>query len=184
MIAIDHPWRSDGQRQVFRRLLAAWAEPGSVADIAPWCGGAHASLAVLACLCDAATSFCDADQLLSPTDRSRLAARPAPAGEAAFILADAARPPAWVPERGSLLAPERGATIVLRCQSLGEGAVVALRGPGIAERAALAVSGLHPAWWTARACWCAYPLGVDFVFCDATRLACVPRTTTVGGEES
>lgn len=180
MIAIGHPWRADGQRRVFRLLLEAWAYPGTIVELAPWCGDSDAALAVLACLADAAAALCDAHGLLADADRSRLGAAPAPVHAAQFVLADAARPPdGLAPDCGSLLAPERGATLVLRCRELGAGATLALRGPGIAGTATLAVSGVHPAWWAARAAWCRFPLGVDLVLCAGTRLACLPRTTEV-----
>ncbi len=180
MIALDHPWTEAGQRHAFRAILDAWARPGTVADLGAWSGGARARLAALAGLCDAATTLHDAHGLLSDGDRSRLGARPADATTAAFVLADATRAPeALVPALGSLLAPELGATVVLDCPAVGEGAALRLSGPGIDETAELRVLGVDPRWWQARSGWCAFPLGVDLVLCDARRIACIPRSTVV-----
>jgi len=178
MIALDHPWLATGQRQAFRLLLEAWARPGTIADLGPWCGGGRARLAVLAALCDAASSLHDAHGQLTDGDRSRLGAVSADVGSAAFVLADAARGCEGVtPARGTLLTPERGATLLLDCQSVGEGPAQVLSGPGIDGRIDLHLLGVHPGWWTARAGWCAHPLGIDLIFCDARRIACIPRTS-------
>jgi len=177
MIALDHPWLAVGQRLAFRALLEAWAKPGTVTDLGGWSGGARAHLAILAGLCDAATTLHDAHGLLSDGDRSRLGARAAAGDDAAFVLADGTRDPArLVPSRGTLLAPERGATLVLDCAAVGEGPAQRLTGPGIESVAELRVLGIDPRWWSARPTWCAFPLGVDLILCDARRIACIPRS--------
>lgn len=180
MIALDHPWTAAGQRSAFRAVLEAWSQPGTVADIAPWSGGSRARLAVLAGLCDSATTLHDAHGLLAEGDRSRLGARPCAAGSAGFILADGTLPPGdLAPPRGTLLQPEQGATVVLDCQAVGEGPAVRLSGPGIDGTAELRVLGLDARWWAARAAWCSFPLGIDLILCDARRIACIPRTAAV-----
>ncbi len=179
MITLDHPWRAAGQREVFRHLLDAMARPGSRHDLSPWAGGS-ALLAVLACLVDAHTTLHDRDGLLSELDASRLGAGRADAGVARFILARGARVPGdLAPDRGTLLQPERGATVVLAVDYLDGGAPLHLRGPGIDGSATMAPRGLDPAWITARAGWCAHPLGVDYILVDAGRVTCIPRTTAV-----
>lgn len=180
MIVLDHPWTADGQRFAFRAVLDAWSRPGTVADISPWSGGSRARLAVLAGLCDGATTLHDAHGLLAERDHSRLGAKPCAATGAAFILADGTRPPVdLAPARGSLLQPESGATVVLDCQAVGEGPPVRLSGPGVEVTAELRLLGVDPLWWTARAGWCAFPLGVDLILCDARRIACIPRSIAV-----
>lgn len=182
MIRLDEPWLAEGQRLLFRALLDAWSRPGTVVDIGGRCGDGRARIAVLACLCDAGTSLHDLHSLLADADRSRLGAAAAGPGEAAFILADAGRPPAGLaPCRGTLLSPERGATLVLDCRSVGEGPGVRLAGPGIDGTVELHAGGVDPGWWTARSAWCAPPVGVDLLFCDARRVACVPRSARVEG---
>lgn len=180
MIALDHPWTEPGQRQAFRAILDAWARPGTIHELAAWSGTARSHLTVLATLCDAATSLHDRHGMLADGDRSRLGAAPASAGEAAFILADAVRPPGdLAPRCGGLLDPERGATLVLDCTSLGQGATRRLRGPGIDGDAELRILGIDPGWWTARSAWCTLPGGVDLVLCDLHHIACIPRSTIV-----
>ena len=180
MIALDHPWTEDGQRHAFRAILDAWARPGTIVSLAAWSNGARARLAVLATLCDAATSLHDLHGLLDAGDRSRLGAATAAAGNAAFVLAEAARAPGdFAPRLGGLLDPELGATLVLDCQAVGEGPALRLRGPGIDGTSELHVLGVDPGWWRARAAWCASPTGVDLVICDGQRVACIPRSTQV-----
>jgi alpha-D-ribose 1-methylphosphonate 5-triphosphate synthase subunit PhnH len=180
MIVLGHPWTAAGQRQVFRAVLDAWSRPGTVAELSAWSDGSRAAVVALAGLCDAATTLHDAHGLLAEGDRSRLGAGSAAAGAAAFVLADGSRPPSGLaPACGSLLAPEQGATLVLDCQAVGEGPALRLRGPGIDGCAELHVLGLDPGWWTARVGWCAFPLGVDLILCDARRIACIPRTVAV-----
>ncbi len=180
MISLDHPWLATGQRHAFRLMLDAWARPGTIADLGPWCGDGRARLTALAALCDAASSLHDAHGLLSDGDRSRLGAVAGEVGATAFVLADAARSPEGVaPACGTLLSPERGATLLLDCQAVGEGPALVLSGPGIEGRIDLHLLGVHPAWWAARAGWCAYPLGVDLILCDARRIACIPRSSAV-----
>jgi len=66
--------------------------------------------------------------------------------------------------------------------SLTDGTPLTLTGPGIAAQAGLSPSGLAPAWLDARARWCAdFPMGVDLVLADQTRLAVLPRTTKIKG---
>jgi alpha-D-ribose 1-methylphosphonate 5-triphosphate synthase subunit PhnH len=180
MITLDHPWTAAGQRQAFRLLFDAWARPGTIAELAEWSGGSRARLTVLAALCDSATTVHDAHALLDDGDRSRLGAQQTAADAAAFILADATRvPDGLAPCRGELLTPERGATLVLDCQAVGEGPALRLSGPGVDGSAELRVLGVDPGWWQARAAWCAPPLGIDLILCDARRIACIPRSSVV-----
>ncbi len=180
MIELDHPWTADGQRLAFRSVMEAWSRPGTIVDLSAWSGTGRARLAVLAGLCDAATTLHDAHGLLSEGDRSRLGAPSAGAAAAAFVLADGTRPPAGItPSRGTLMATELGATLLLDCQAVGEGPALRLAGPGIDGRGELRVLGIDPAWWTARAVWCAFPLGIDLILCDARRIACIPRAIAV-----
>lgn len=180
MIGLDHPWTTAGQRLAFRSIFEAWSRPGTVVDLAAWSGGGRACLTVLAGLCDAATTLHDAHGLCAEGDRSRLGAPAAGPGAAAFVLADGRRQPdGLAPSRGTLLAPEQGATLVLDCQAVGEGPAVRLSGPGVDGLRELRLLGLDPRWWTTRAAWCAFPLGVDLILCDARRVACIPRSTAV-----
>jgi alpha-D-ribose 1-methylphosphonate 5-triphosphate synthase subunit PhnH len=83
-----------------------------------------------------------------------------------------------------LEAPEAGATLLLRVDSLHDETVgeltLHLSGPGIRQQAVLGVSGLHPAWIVARNAWVAnFPLGIEMVLCDENRFVALPRTTRI-----
>jgi alpha-D-ribose 1-methylphosphonate 5-triphosphate synthase subunit PhnH len=180
MITLAAPWTATSQRRVFRALLDAQARPGSVHDLGE--AGARASLAVLATLCDGATTLADPHGLLSAADRSRLGAVPAEIASAMFVHAAAAQPIEDAPCRGDLLTPERGATVVLDCYAVGEGHAVRLSGPGVDGATELRVLGLDAWWIQARNAWCArFPLGVDLVLCDARRIAAIPRSIRCEG---
>jgi len=173
-------WRPECHQAIFRLLLDATARPGQVAALAAHLGEAHAALAVLATFCDATQSLADTTGSLSSAERNFLGARPAAPEAAAFILADGAAAPGFTPCLGSLDAPERGATVVLRVAELEAGEALTLTGPGIPGRRVMKLRGLAPEWLLARARWCAeFPLGCDLVLADATRVAVLPRTTNI-----
>lgn len=181
MIALDHPWLADGQRVVFRTVLEAWARPGCVVNLGPWTGGSSTALTVLAALCDAGTTFCDVHLLLSKGERGRLGALPGSSAEAAFVLADATKDPGELTlARGTLLAPEKGATLILANVAIGSGRELSLSGPGIDGSVNLRLGGIHSNWWIARERWGGFPMGVDVVLCSGSRAVCLPRHTRIG----
>ena len=184
MIALAKPWNPVEQRLAFRALMEAWARPGTIADLASWSAPDGAGLCVLATLCDQGTSLCDLHEQLSAGDRSRLGVSlrdPANAAEAAFILADGTREPGDLsPQRGTLLTPELGATVVLTGTHFNGGTELTLRGPGIATTCRLSIGGLHPGWLEARTRWCDFPLGVDLVLCSGSAVICLPRHVRIG----
>ena len=174
------PWEEHGQRLLFRALIDAWAHPGRIIDVSPWCGDGPALVAVLATLCDAAASLCDVHGTIAPADRSRLGALPADPALAMFVVAEAGRPVDGLrPQVGTLLEPQRGATLVLTCQALGTGDAVRLCGPGVAGTETVTFTGVDASWWSARTTWCAFPCGVDLVLCDRQQVVCIPRSTLV-----
>ena len=185
MIALAKPWNPVEQRRAFRALLEAWARPGTMAELAAWSAPDGAGLCVLASLCDQGTSLCDLHGLLAVGDRSRLGVAmrdPAHAAEAAFILADGGRDPdSLTPQRGTLLAPELGATVVLTGAHFHSGGKeLTLQGPGIATTSSISIGGLHPGWLEARSRWCDFPLGVDLVLCSGSAVLCLPRHVRIG----
>jgi alpha-D-ribose 1-methylphosphonate 5-triphosphate synthase subunit PhnH len=182
MTAIDLAplWRPENHQALFRLLLEATARPGHVANLSAHLGGATAALGVLATLCDNTQTLADAGGLLNASAWRFLDARPAPPEAAAFILAYGAAPPAFIPSLGTLEAPETGATVIVQLERLGEGQRLILAGPGISGTRALHVAGLAPEWLALRAVWCAhFPLGCDIALADASRVAILPRTTTI-----
>jgi alpha-D-ribose 1-methylphosphonate 5-triphosphate synthase subunit PhnH len=180
MIALSTPWLPLAQRRVFRALLFAQAQPGTVHDLGADRGDAGAELAVLATLCDNACTLADHAGLLQPGDRSRLGALPAEVAVAGFVLTRGDAPPPSTVTCGTAMAPERGATVIVRCTALGAGAALVLTGPGIADATTLRVAGIDPAWWPVRAHWCAQPpAGVDLILCAPQHIAAIPRSTRV-----
>lgn len=178
---LNAPWSPTAQTRIYRGLLAAQAEPGLIIDLSPWLADQPAWLGVLATLADRATTLADPGQLLDRRDLGLLGAVLAPAGTAMFILADGHNHPDFTPSPGDLDHPERGATVVVAVSGLGRpGRPVGLQGPGVRPSTTLMVDGLDPAWWSARAAWCAgYPCGVDLILTAGSQLAALPRTTRV-----
>lgn len=171
------------QQRVFRLLLDAMARPGTLADLAPWTDGAPAHAAVLAALCDGEVSIADPDGLLSDDDWRFLDCPASETASARFVLArgDAAPGSGFAPMRGTLTAPETGATLLLTASGLGSAGLRAqLAGPGIAGEREARLGNLHSGWLTCREEWVSFfPLGVDIVVCDGPRLLALPRTTRV-----
>ncbi|MCC6574936.1 MAG: phosphonate C-P lyase system protein PhnH [Planctomycetes bacterium] len=166
------------QQQAYRRLLQAMSRPGSVQTLP----GTSAWLCVLATLCDATVSLADIHERLGAADWPFLQARRANPAQADFVLADGAlEPPAGLaPRLGILASPETGATVVLICPSVGDkGLLLELSGPGIESTARLRLA-VAQQWLARREQWnAAFPLGVDFIIADESRLVGLPRTTKV-----
>lgn len=182
-MAVDALWQPDVQQAVYRQLLAAMAYPGTVRALAP-AGGAPALRQVAATLCDGSVTLADPQRLLPEADLAFLQARQAPPEVAMLVIADGTQAPACEPCRGELLAPERGATVLVQVPALAERPTdgparrLTLRGPGIRGRQRLEVGRLHAGWLEARTRWNArFPLGVDVVLCAPFGIAALPRTT-------
>jgi len=170
-------WQPLPQQQAFRLIMQAMAYPGRVQQLA----GDDAARLVLATLLDPGVSLCDRHGLLAAADWPLLEATPADAAQADYLLVDGSRPVDVAPKLGTLPAPEQSATLLLRVAALDEGDTqLRLTGPGIATEQPLRIAGLHPDWLARRADWvAAFPLGVDLLLCDASRIAALPRTTRV-----
>ncbi|MDP1940401.1 MAG: phosphonate C-P lyase system protein PhnH [Gallionella sp.] len=179
-------WQPMLQQQVFRGLLDSFSYPGRITPCADH--ETSACLAILIALVDGETTLADPQQLLSSALWDRLETRPCVSEKAAFILLDGAQAPDINPCIGTLDAPEKGATLLLRVSSLRSDLTgnhsLHLSGPGIESTTSIRVDGLHPAWITARKEWVsAFPLGVDLLLCDQHHFVAIPRTTqiTMGG---
>ena len=106
----------------------------------------------------------------------------ADAARARFIAvpAGAAMPALGDCPQGDPAYPDRSATLLVEVRSLGTGRPVALRGPGIASVARLAVDGLPDDFWAQwRANHDRFPLGVDVLLMHGDQLCGLPRTTVV-----
>ena len=184
LIKVDPIWQPLNQQAVYRAVLTAMSFPGRVLDIGELLEGARAELGVLACLVDEMVTIADPDSRLTDAERRLLsAAALAPADDADYVLFDGSTAPLenYQPRIGTIYRPEVASLLILTVGAVGEGeTAVTLTGPGVPTEKTVSLSGLHPDWLTARNRWRSnFPTGADFVFCDATRIAAIPRTTEV-----
>lgn len=172
-------WQADVQQRVFRELVEAFSRPGDISDMGSCAAGATAQRAVLAALMDGEMTLADPHGQIDAADWPLLQATPGVTESARYIVADGRRAPDFQPVLGSLESPEFGATVLVEIDHVGEGALsLELSGPGVDGRRTLCLAGLHPAWLARRADWVGgFPLGVDLLLCDATRIVALPRTT-------
>jgi alpha-D-ribose 1-methylphosphonate 5-triphosphate synthase subunit PhnH len=174
---------------IFRALMKAFAEPGTVADFgsrvsapAPLEPAAAAILAALA----------DGDTPVWMVEPEGAAARwlrfqtSAPvttdAAQARFaVLPEGDDPARWGEfPMGTPDYPDRSATLLLPVRSFSGGASLVLTGPGIETERRVAPAGLPagflPALERNRA---AFPLGLDLVLVCGTAALALPRTTRI-----
>ncbi|WP_449241533.1 phosphonate C-P lyase system protein PhnH [Desulfoscipio gibsoniae] len=186
----------DTQR-IYRLMLDAVARPGKImllarpelyppAEINPYAAG------VAFTLLDSETSFA----LLPDNEASRQyiclnsGSRAEELSRAQFIILDGRGD---FPElaglcRGDLLFPERGATLIVMVDAIGEqgdGLRLTLRGPGVDGIHRLVLKGLCPAnMHRVQKLNREFPLGVDLILTDQNgALAALPRSCAVDIEE-
>ena len=168
----------DGAR-AFRAILDAMARPGRIVTVADASapGLSDAAAAVLLTLCDADTPV----HLAVPEAAAWLAfhcgAPHADKAGCAFAVGqwDALAPldpyPVGTPDY-----PDRSAMLVVEMAALSEDGPT-LTGPGIRDTARLSL----PDPEALRANAARFPLGLDLILCAGDRLACLPRSTRIGG---
>lgn len=183
MLKIDAIWQGETQQKIFRDLLHCMSLPGEIADLSQHLGKSSALVGVLATLLDGTVSWSDEDGLLSKSDRYLLQAPIAPSETAQFVVIDATNPPQtdFCPNLGELPNPEKGATLVFQGKALGMGnQSLQLSGAGVKETRLVHFTGFHPEWFIRRQEWVAnFPLGVDMILVDSTRVMALPRTTRI-----
>lgn len=174
-------WQPQVHQRVFRALVDAFSRPGTVHELGGLANRASALRLVLATLLDGATTLADPDGLIAEEDWLLLEVQRAAPADARFVVACASRAPNFEPALGTLERPELGATLVLAADRIGVGGVaLELAGPGVASDRLLRITGLAAGWLAARERWvAAFPLGVDCLLVDASRVAALPRTTRV-----
>lgn len=181
--------------QVFRLLLDVLARPGTRARLPLQPDMSPALLVPLA--------LADVDVTLAVLDEPRAArewevalgrATDARVGDLAHSDIVVALQPPSVDElrrlkRGTSLAPEEGARLVLACRSLSDGdspaeLVLELGGPGVPGKRRLGIDGLSGGVINALADLnTAFPMGVDtFLVAQDGTLAGLPRTTQISLE--
>mgnify|MGYP006299216285 FL=1 len=178
-------WQPKAQQRMFRELLQAMARPGTVVDLEPFLDGDDALAGVLATLVDGAVTLADPDGLLSEGLWNFTQATPAASEAAGYVACAGRAAPSFEPCLGDLKNPERGATLIVAVERVGDGPCRwSLSGPGIQSSSTLALAGLASAWFDRRREWNAhFPLGVDMFFCAGPRVAALPRTTIAKLEE-
>lgn len=171
-----------GSAHAFRSVMEAMARPGTIKNIQ---GGAPPELlsvaagTVLLTLCDTDTPVYLAGKADTDDVRKWLAfhtgAPLAGPSHAMFAVGDW---DALMPLSGYTVGtpeyPDRSTTLIVECAEL-EAAGATLRGPGIKSEATLSLPETR-AFQSNRAL---FPLGLDFIFTCADRLAALPRSTEV-----
>jgi alpha-D-ribose 1-methylphosphonate 5-triphosphate synthase subunit PhnH len=177
----------------FRAVLGAMARPGSRAnvgvEIAPPAPLSPAAAAVALTLFDRDTPVWLDQAAAVETVESFLvfhcgSPRTDEPADAAFaLIADAANmPPLQRFGPGTDAYPDSSTTLVIELPSLDGGREVGLTGPGIDGQTVMAPSGLPKSFWD----WMTlnrsmFPLGVDVILTCGREVACLPRTTRIGG---
>lgn len=181
-------------QRVFRAVMEALARPGTIeplaADLRPPAPLTPELAAVALALSDhEAPLWLDAPLARAPAvaDYLRFHAGAAivaePAAAAFALVADPARLPAFDAfALGTQDYPDRSATLVLAVETLSNAGGFLLRGPGIADCAALHAAPL-PRDFAARAKAnrALFPRGVDLIFVAPGRVAGLPRSTEIVG---
>lgn len=191
----------------FRAVMDAFAHPGRPFALPRVQAGARHALAgmeepltlLTRLFVDQATTFCVApgcDKRLELEIAAETHAHPASPEEAAFVIVPRAADDESLEvavmhaSAGTLLSPERGATVLIGCGLLSEGGAVSgcaqieVSGPGVKGTGTFATD--RTAWERARA-WRAdeFPCGIDILLCDAQgQVVGVPRTAAVARRES
>jgi alpha-D-ribose 1-methylphosphonate 5-triphosphate synthase subunit PhnH len=181
---------ADLEQRTFRAVLSALSMPGTVeqlsllrAEDGRWAG----AIAIAQSLLDHEVTFHVATDGLpaegpEETILRRTGSRTAPLAQAGYVFTDAARAFVAVEQaaEGPLEEPERSATIVVLCDSVGEGSLaLALSGPGVDGECTLRLGGLDASVLKARAerNW-PFPVGIDLLLVDPQgRVAGLPRST-------
>ncbi|MBV8169795.1 MAG: phosphonate C-P lyase system protein PhnH [Alphaproteobacteria bacterium] len=173
----------------FRAVLTALSEPGRIMtlDLAlepPRPLGLASGALALSLLDGDTPLWCDpAARTAIPSLRFHTGAPVVEAPERALfaLVADVAALPSLATfDAGSDEYPDHSATVLLAVEALGAGETLTLRGPGIPETRALAVTGL-PAGFRAewRANHARFPRGIDVILTCGNRLAGLPRSVQI-----
>jgi len=181
----------DGQA-VFRTLMNAFAEPGTIADLgsrvvapAPL---VPAAAGILAALADGDTPVWMED----PAGTGEAAAgwlrfqtgapiTSDPAAACFAVMPDCDDPASWTRfPRGTPDYPDRSATLILPIRSFSAGTWLVLTGPGNETERTISPAGLHDGFIAAmqanRAC---FPLGLDLILVCGRGALALPRSTRI-----
>jgi alpha-D-ribose 1-methylphosphonate 5-triphosphate synthase subunit PhnH len=183
-------------QKFYRQMLDTMARPGKICplpvlDLRPPAGLGTFAAGIAFTLLDSETGFAVAPARDDWREYLRLntGAEAEPVSAAEFIIADGRLDLPEINEinRGNLLSPEEGSTLILlvdRVSGGGPGACLTLSGPGVKGSAALVAQGLDPANLDRILRLNEeFPLGIDVFFVDPYgNLAAVPRSSAVDWE--
>ncbi len=166
-------------RRTFDGLLTAMSRPGTVQPVPD-----PADHAVVATLVDHEVTIATESDRLGDALAGQGRLERAPPAEADIVHAP--HRAGWNVrecERGTLIEPSEGATIVYRVDSISAGrdtgTSVTLSGPGVDGTTTLSVSLPESELSALAAAQADYPRGVDAVFAAGNRVATVPRSVTM-----
>ncbi len=179
---------------IFRSLMDAMGEPGTVADFGPRVTApaslVPAAAAILAALADGDTPI----WLPDPTGVDEAAAQwlrfqtgapivTDPAGASFAVLPERHDPAGWTRfPRGTPAYPDRSATLLFPVRSFTGGAPLVLTGPGIETERLIAPAGLPAGFLPAMAeNHAGFPLGFDLMLVAGAEALALPRTTRIRG---
>ncbi len=180
-------------QKVFRKILHCMSCPGTIAPLstAGLFPPSSAAAAVALTLLDGEVSYAvppGQDWGLIVRAAALVGCRAVPPEEADFVFlpGEVCWPGLGQIRRGSLLYPEKGATLVLSVGSLflgpKEGEIeLTLQGPGVKGRAVLGVTGLAESnLHGLKELNGEYPFGVDAILVSSDgRIACLPRSVSL-----
>lgn len=176
-------WQAEIQQQIYRSLLTAFSYPGRVQDVPIDGSEWDAVAASLATMVDGQVGFYVEPGLQGDQFIRFMAGQQVAFTEADWIACDGRHEaPTALPKLGTLEEPELNATMLVLVEGFAgdAGTSLTLEGPGIKDQHKLSIQGLHPSWLNARAQWCQkFPQGVDIIFCAASQLCALPRTTQI-----
>lgn len=175
-------WEPAVQQKAFRQLMNAFAFPGTIETLLPEFQNHDNTLLILimATLTDGAVTVADPHHLIDNRDWQKLETIKETPEKGRFIVARGDTAPTFSPALGSLESPEMGATVILSVSHIGRGETFLMQGPGIRSMREVSFSGLCPAWLNKRSVWnVAFPLGVDMILFDSSRVIAIPRTTWI-----
>ena len=176
---------------VFRRVMNALAQPGTVADLAgfvsPPAPLSQAAAAILLTLADYDTPVWfekpeNNDDAIGWMSFHTGAPRMADAARASFAVLEKASPVAgWASfPLGTSDYPDRSTTLLLPVERFACGEGLKLTGPGIETETVIAPTGLPEGFVAAMAeNRAAYPLGLDVVLVCGAEAIGLPRTTRI-----
>jgi len=176
----------------FRQLLAAQAQPGSIAILRgpvppPPLGIAAGAVALT--LLDHDTRLWLGDRLLAAGVDDYLRfhcgcplVRDPSQADFGFASDPSDLPPLDRFMQGDDLFPHRSTTVVVEVSRLASPGTLRLVGPGIETETSLEIGPMSEDFWaTRRAMQADFPLGVDLIFTSGDSLAAFPRSTSLAG---